>query len=155
MWDWVARRRSTTREGTSTRSPRTEPTLPMMRRTSERRGRQTGRREMLIRGGPQRRQSDRKTVAKRLSITPLTNETGADSTEPSRIKTWVPVARIGSSLLLKTSLPRSPGTAKDAAGKLPPQYSGLQCPKQRFNDQAIAFCVFLGSRLGRTFTNVD
>ena len=110
---------------------------------------------MLTRGVPQRRQSDGKRVAKRLSATPLTDETRVDTGELSRVKTWVPVARIGSSLLLKTSLPRSPGTAKDAAGKLLPQYSGLQCPKQRFNDQAIAFCVFLGSRLGRTFTNVD
>ena len=40
-----------------------------------------------------------------------------DTSELSRVATWVPVARIGSSLLLKTSLPRSPGTAKDAAGK--------------------------------------
>jgi hypothetical protein len=110
---------------------------------------------MLTRGEPQRRQSDGKSVAKRLSATPLTDETSMDTSELSRVKNWVPVARIGSSLLLKTSLPRSPGNADDAAGKLLPQYSGLQCRKQRLNDQAIAFCAFLGSRLGRTFTNMD
>ena len=141
--------------GPNTRSPQTEQMLPLMGRTSARHGWQTGRREMLTRGEPQRRQSDGKRVAKRLSATPLTDETRVDISELSRVKTWVPVARIGSSLLLKTSLPRSPGNTKDAAGKLLPQYSGLQCPKQRLNAQATASCVFLGSRLGRTFTNVD
>jgi hypothetical protein len=97
----------------------------VMGRTSEREGRQTGRREILTRGAPQRRQSDGKRVAKRLSATPLTDETSIDTSELSRVKTGVPVARIGSSLLLKTSLPRSPGNAKDATGKPRSQYSGL------------------------------
>ena len=110
---------------------------------------------MLTRGKPQKRQSVGKRVAKRLSATPLTDETRIDTSDPSRVKTWVPVARIGSSLLLKTSLPRPPVRAKAAAGKLLLQYSGLQCPKQRLNDQATASCVFLGPRLGRTLTNAD
>jgi hypothetical protein len=65
---------------------------------------------MLIRGERQKRQSEGKRVAKRLSAIPLTDETSIDTNELSRVKTGVPVARIGSSLLLKTSLPRSPGT---------------------------------------------
>jgi hypothetical protein len=59
-------------------------------------------------------------VAKRLSATPLTDETSIDRNELSGVTTLVPVTRIGYSLLLKTSLPRSPGTAKDATGKLIP-----------------------------------
>src|ERR1700687_5962006 len=110
---------------------------------------------MLTRGAPQRRQSDGKRVAKRLSATPLTDETRFDTNEPSRVKTWVPVARIGSSLLLKTSLPRSPGHAKDGAGKSLPQYSRLQCLKQRLNTQALAACFSLDSRRWRTFPNAD
>jgi len=82
------------------------------RRKTRAHGWQTGRREMLTRGVPQRRQSDGKRVAKRLSATPLTDETRVDTSELSRVKTWVPVARIGSSLLLKTSLPRPPVSAR-------------------------------------------
>jgi hypothetical protein len=65
---------------------------------------------MLIRGARQNRQSEGKRVAKRLSATLLTDPTSIDTRELSRVNTSVPVARIGSSLLLKTSLPRSPGT---------------------------------------------
>ena len=103
--------------GLHTRSPHLEHTPSAMGRISERHGGQTGRREMFIRGLPQRRQSEGKSVAKRLSATPLNDATSIDPSELSRVKGLVPVARIGSSLLLKTSLPRSPGTAKDAAGK--------------------------------------
>jgi hypothetical protein len=78
--------------------------------------RQTGRREIQVKGIPQRRQSDGKRVAKRLSATPLADETSADSSELSRVKALVPVARIGFPLLLKTNLPLSPVAAEAAAG---------------------------------------
>ena len=89
-------------------------------------------------------------MAKRLSATPLIDETSMDTNELSRVKTLVPVARIGSSLLLKTSLPRSPGYCKDVAGKLVLSIAGRNVSEQRFNRQAVARCAFLGSRRGRT-----
>jgi hypothetical protein len=61
---------------------------------------------MLIRGAPQRRQSEGKRVAKRLSATPLIEETRIETSDVSRVPTLVPEARIESSLLLKTNLPR-------------------------------------------------
>ena len=84
---------------------------------SERHAGQTGSREILIKGVPHRRQSEGKRVAKRLSATPLTEETRMDTSEPSRGSTLLPVARIGSPLLLKTNLPRPPGAARPASGR--------------------------------------
>jgi hypothetical protein len=73
-------------------------------------------------------------VAKRLSATPLSKETRIDTSEPSRGAILVPVARIGSPLLLKTNLPRSPGATQAATGRIYfIQYSGPQCPRQRLN----------------------
>jgi hypothetical protein len=47
-------------------------------------------------------------VANKFSAAQLAEETKIDTSEPSRGATLVPVARIGSPLLLKTNLPRSP-----------------------------------------------
>ena len=91
-------------------SPQIAQTPPAIGRMSERHARQTGRREILIKGAPQRRQSEGKSVAKRLSATPLTEETRQDTSELPGGPTLVPVARIGFPLLLKTNLPCSPGS---------------------------------------------
>src|SRR6476661_5155672 len=107
---------------------------------------------MLIRGARQKRQSEGKRVAKRLSATPLTDEASIDTSEACRVKTGVPVARIGSSLLLKTSLPRSP-VPQRTPRRTCHKYSGLPCPRQRLRSQAAALCSFLDSRRGRTGTN--
>jgi hypothetical protein len=56
-------------------------------------------------------------VAKRLSATPLMEETRLDISELPRSATLVPVARIGSPLLLKTSLPLPPETNQRSAGE--------------------------------------
>lgn len=72
---------------------------------------------MLTSGVWQMRQSEGNNVAKRLSATLLTDETNSEIGERLRLKTLFPPVRIGYSLLLKTSLPCSPGTAKDATGK--------------------------------------
>jgi len=55
-------------------------------------------------------------VANRLSATPLTDENRIDTSELARGATLVPVARIESPLLLKTSLPRPPDGAQAVNG---------------------------------------
>jgi len=77
-------------------------------------------------------------VAKRLFATPLAEETRMDSSELSRGTTLVPVARIGSPLLLKTSLPLPPGCCSTCERANLPQYSGPYCPRQRLKGQAAA-----------------
>jgi len=67
---------------------------------------QTGSRERLRKGFPQRRQSAGKSVAKSAVATPLTPEVKAENRAPFRVTTVVPVARVGVPLLLKTILPR-------------------------------------------------
>jgi len=67
-------------------------------------------------------------VAKRLSATPLSKETRIDASEPSRGAILVPVARIGSPLLLKTNLPRSPGTTQAATGRIHFSIAGRNVP---------------------------
>src|SRR5437660_1906117 len=66
----------------------------------------TGKREILTRGAPQRRQSEGNNVAKTHSAMPLTEETNEDAI--CRATTLVPEARNWSPLLLKTNLPRQP-----------------------------------------------
>jgi hypothetical protein len=78
---------------------------------------QIGSREMLVRGFPQRRQSEGKSAEKRLSATGLADETKIDRSELPHVTTLVPVARIGSPLLLKTSLPRLPAVAEARASE--------------------------------------
>ena len=72
---------------------------------------------MLVRGFPQRRQSEGKSVEKRLSATALTDETKIDRNELPHVTTLVPVDRIGSPLLLKTNLPTLPAVAPAAASE--------------------------------------
>jgi len=67
-------------------------------------------------------------VAKRLSATPLSKETRIDTSEPSRGAILVPVARIGSPLLLKTNLPRSPGATQAATGRIHFSIAGRNVP---------------------------
>jgi hypothetical protein len=66
----------------------------------------------------QRRRREGKTVAKRLSATMLKEENQVESSEPRGGRTSVPVARIGSPLLLKTNLPRPPRHPKVATGRI-------------------------------------
>jgi hypothetical protein len=68
---------------------------------AERHSSQTGSREILIKGDPQRRQSDGKSVAKRLSAAPFTQATR----EVSKPATLALANRVRCLLLLKTSLP--------------------------------------------------
>src|SRR5207248_9562869 len=65
----------------------------------------TGKREILTRGAPQRRQSEGNRVAKTQSATPLAEETNEDASH-CHATSLVPEARIWSPLLLKTTLPR-------------------------------------------------
>ena len=67
-------------------------------------------------------------MAKRLSATPLSKETRIDTSEPSRGAILVPVARIGSPLLLKTNLPRSPGATQAATGRIYFSIAGRNVP---------------------------
>ena len=67
-------------------------------------------------------------MAKRLSATPLSKETRIDTSEPSRGAILVPVARIGSPLLLKTNLPRSPGATQAATGRIHFSIAGRNVP---------------------------
>jgi hypothetical protein len=85
-------------EGVGIRSPQIPHTVPCRGRKSYKQASQTGRREILTRGAPHRRQSEGNRVAKRLSAAALTQETKTGST-------LALVARVRSSLLLKTNLP--------------------------------------------------
>jgi hypothetical protein len=83
----------------------------------QRHGLQIGSREMLVRGSPQSRQSKGKTAEKKLSATRLVDETRIDRSQLPGVTTSVPVARIGSPLLLKTGLPHLPAVAELAASE--------------------------------------
>ena len=62
-----------------------------------------------MRGAPQMRQSEGNKVANKLSAMPLTEET-SEATNTFCFETaFDPVARVGYSQLLKTSLPRPAG----------------------------------------------
>jgi len=67
-------------------------------------------------------------VAKRLSATPLSEETKIDTNELSRSATLVSVARIGSPLLMKTNLPRPPDHAQVASERICFSISGYHPP---------------------------
>src|SRR6185295_10989386 len=77
-----------------------EQTPPAIGRMADRQSSQTGRREILIRGEPQRQQSAGNRVANRLSTAPLNHET-RKACLPAGL---VSGSRIWSSLLLKTDL---------------------------------------------------
>src|SRR5207249_8785576 len=81
----------------------------------------TGKREILTRGAPRRRQSEGNNVAKTHSAMPLTEETNEDAI--CRATTLVPEARNWSPLLLKTNLPR-PAAAWGSRRTNLLQYSG-------------------------------
>src|SRR5271154_5044594 len=88
--------------GLASRSPQMEHSWPARGSMAERHCSQTGRREILMRGVPQRRQSEGKNVANKPAAT-------SPAQQASRLccpTTLVAVVRIGSSLLLKTLLPR-------------------------------------------------
>ncbi len=70
---------------------------------------------MLIRGAPQRRQSEGNSVANRPAAMPLAQETNGLSCGT----TLVPVARIGVPLLLKTILPRPAAATGAPTGRIP------------------------------------
>src|SRR5579863_2333222 len=82
-------------KGLINRSPQMEQSPPVIGRIAPRQSSQTGSREMLMRGAPQRRQSEGNNVAKRPAATPLAHETHGLSCSTS----LVPVARIGVPLL--------------------------------------------------------
>src|SRR5947208_14636211 len=78
--------------------------MPVMGRICTTHSSHTGKREILTRGAPQRRQSEGNNVAKTHSAMPFTEETNEDAT--CRTPALLPEARIWSPLLLKTHLPR-------------------------------------------------
>ena len=79
---------------------------------------------MLIRGAPQIRQSEGNKVANRLSAMPVTEETSDATNTFCFVTAFDPVARVGYSLLLKTSLPRPAGATGAPTQTNPFQYSG-------------------------------
>ena len=85
-----------------------------MGRMAERQGVQTGKREMLMRGVPQRRQSAGKRVANSPSAKPFIQET----TRGVRLTLAVPESRVEFPLLLKTDLPHPDGSAGAPAGRI-------------------------------------
>jgi len=129
------------------RSPQIEQTPSPIGRMSDRHSTQTGSRKILTRGAPQRRQSEGKSVANKLSATPLTEETNEDTRERLRATTLVPAARIGSPLLLKTNLPR-PARARGAtSGRICFSIAGGLGPRNAWvANQAAARCVTSVSR---------
>ena len=113
----------------SNRSPQTEQMPCAIGCISERHASQTGSREMLIKGVEQIRQSEGKRVANKLSARLLADDTTMDTSEPYRGATSVPVTRIGSPLLLKTSLPRfAPCRPTLHAGRIYFSIAGRQVP---------------------------
>ena len=94
---------------------------------------------MFVRGELQRRQLEGKKVENRLSATPLNKGARIDTSELSRGSTLLPVARIGSPLLLKTNLPRPPDHAQAASAANLTQYSGRQSPRQRLKPRQLHF----------------
>src|SRR5262249_3987479 len=99
--------------GAARRSPQMEHTLSSMGWITDKHGSQTGKREMLARGLPQRRQSEGNKVANRADATPFTLEIKEESSRHSRVASLASVARVGFPLLLKTTLPR-PAAASGA-----------------------------------------
>ena len=127
----------------SNRSPQTEQMPSAIGRISERHASQTGSREMLIKGVEQIRQSEGKRVAKRLSARLLADETTMDTSEPYRGATSVPVTRIGSPLLLKTSLPRfAPCRPTLHAGRIYFSIAGCDGPGNDSTASGRAACRF-------------
>jgi hypothetical protein len=62
----------------------------------------------------------------------LKEENKVETREPRCGRTSVPVARIGSPLLLKTNLPRPPRHTQGCNRTNLAQYSGLETSRQRF-----------------------
>src|SRR5450755_3534469 len=90
------------------RSPHITQKLPCMGRIAEMHSSQTGNREILVRKESQRRHSEGKIVANRLSAMPRSQEAGSLSiatllVEPGRVRP---------PLLLKTNLPRPGGSQR-------------------------------------------
>jgi len=88
-------------KGLAIRSPHVRHKPPLIGRICATHTSHTGRREILIRGAPQKRQSEGNSVAKTHSAIPLTDEISRCCAA-----ILVPEARIWPPLLLKTSLPR-------------------------------------------------
>lgn len=90
----------------------------------ERQSSHTGSREMLTRGAPQMRQSEGNKVANRLSAMLPAEETNDATNALCFVTALDPLARVGYSLLLKTSLPRPAGATGAPTRTNPSQYSG-------------------------------
>ena|GEM_PF-6777417 len=103
------------------RSPQMSQSFPSSGFRAEIHSSQTGNREMLVRKALQRRHSEGKIVANRLSAMPRSQDAGS----LSRAALSVATARVRSPVLLKTNLPR-PGTSprKRPAGRVGYQYIG-------------------------------
>lgn len=92
-----------------------EQTPPAIGRIAVKHSSQTGNREMLIRGEPQRRQSEGNSVANKPAPTSLTHETNGLRCATA----LVPVARIGVPiLLLKTILPHPAAATGAPTGRI-------------------------------------
>src|SRR5215469_11962774 len=100
-------------------SPQRSHVSAAIRRMAARQVSQTGRREILSRGSPQRRQSDGKNAAKRPRAAELVPEAverhnfrkdGSQNRRGSALEGGKTVERVMSPVLLKTNLPRqAPG----------------------------------------------
>ena len=101
------------------RSPQSAHRLPSMGRMANRQSWQTGRREILTRGVPQRRQSPGNNVANKPSAAAVTQETSAVSAATTLALT----ARVKSSLLLKTTLPTRTSAHSGRAERILMKYS--------------------------------
>lgn len=87
-------------------SPQISQTVTESEWICEMHSRQTGRREMFIRGVPQILQSEGNNVANKLSLRLFISETRERAAWLCLLTALFPGVRFGSSLLLKTRLPR-------------------------------------------------
>jgi hypothetical protein len=120
--------------GLTTRSPQTAHTPPAIGRIAARHTSQTGSREMLIKGAPQRRQSEGKRVANRLSAIPPREEIREATNTLRCFTSLISVVRVGHPLLLKTSLPRPVGATGAPPGRIPLSIARTHSARNRRDD---------------------
>ena len=134
-----------TNAGLARRSPQTEHRLPESGRMASRHSGQTGSREMLVRGSPQRRQSEGKRTLKRAAARLLRPETMVDDNELSAPCSLHPSSRVGIPLLLKTVLPRPDAALGAPPGRFTPSIAGFapeaQCGKTKQKSLKFAFGI--------------
>lgn len=113
------------------RSPQIEQVLPLMGRMDDKQSRHTGRREMLVRGAPHKRQSEGNSVANRLSAIAVEERARREAKELRCSADLALEARIGSPLLLKTVLPARPVPHRSQPDELETSIAAQLVPAQR------------------------